>query len=235
MFGSKSCAVLTTDQGACGWAGSSSAASTDSPDTDDDDDVLTITRSRLSEKGATRMIWEHASSRLGLLTSALDGSNNVLAVEWISHVQFSPPLLMVSLVDGYHSASLVQQSGQFGLCFASDRQRELISTVGTVSGASSDKFANNPALQPVGTNTTVNATSTPGLYRPGASISAPMLLGGVMSCECIVRKTLHLDTSTIYVGEVVYAKVWKNRMPLGYHRGATFHYGDVLEHRPEGD
>ena len=41
---------------------------------------------------------------------------------------------------------------------------------------------------------------------------------GVMSCECIVRKTLQLDTSTVCVGEVVYAKVWENRMPLGYAR-----------------
>ena len=50
-----------------------------------------------------------------------------------------------------------------------------------------------------------------------------------MACECIVRKTLHLDTSTLYVGEVVYAKVWKHRMPVGYHQGSTFHYGDILE------
>ena len=114
---------------------------------DADGHVVILTRASLGRKDAVRTIWEHASSRLGLLTSASEGApNNVLAVEWISHVQFTPPLLMVSLVDGFHSASMVSQSGQFGLCFASDRQWELISAVGTVSGASSDKFADVPTL-----------------------------------------------------------------------------------------
>ena len=206
-------------------------AGDDAAAADADDHVVILTRASLGGKDAVRTIWEHASSRLGLLTSASEGApNNVLAVEWISHVQFTPPLLMVSLVDGFHSSSMVSQSGQFGLCFASDRQRELISAVGTVSGASSDKFAEIPALQPVGT---AESSAAAGLYEPGHSISAPMMLGGVMSCECIVRKTLQLDTSTVCVGEVVYAKVWENRMPLGYHRGATFHYGDFLETEAE--
>jgi flavin reductase (DIM6/NTAB) family NADH-FMN oxidoreductase RutF len=243
-------------------SGSSSRAPTDAVVIDD---PLT--------KDATRIIWGNASSRLGFLTSAsasppsratdddesqsdsasadgpLPSIPNVLAVEWISHVQFSPPLIAVSLVDGFHSTALVRASGEFGLCFASVGQRELASAVGTVSGANLDKFAEIPQLllnqqqqqrqqrqqqqqQAEGGDGSTRGAGAgvagAGLFEGGHRISAPMLLGGVMSCECIVRKTLQLDASTIYVGEVVYAKVWEDRMPLGYHQGMTYRYGDVI-------
>jgi len=242
----------------CASSSSSSGSSSRAPSATDAvviDDPLT--------KDATRIIWGNASSRLGFLTSAsasppsratdddesqsdsasadgpLPSIPNVLAVEWISHVQFSPPLIAVSLVDGFHSTALVRASGEFGLCFASVGQRELASAVGTVSGANLDKFAEIPQLldqqqlqQAEGGDGSTRGAGAggagAGLFEGGHRISAPMLLGGVMSCECIVRKTLQLDASTIYVGEVVYAKVWEDRMPLGYHQGMTYRYGDVI-------
>ena len=98
--------------------------------------------------------------------------------------------------------------------FASDEQRLVASAVGTVSGCTVNKLADIPGLE----------------VEPGNRIDAPMFLGGVMSVECKVRETVKLDSSTLFVGEVVFAKVW-DRMPLGYHKGETFKYGEKI---PDG-
>ena len=91
-----------------------------------------------------------------------DGQQNITTVEWISHLQFSPPLISVSLVDGFHSSGLVQPSGGFGLCFASESQRLTASAVGTVSGSNVNKFTEVPSL----------AT------EPGTKIAAPVRNSG---------------------------------------------------------
>ena len=60
-----------------------------------------------------------------------------------------------------------------------------------------DRASSGYALRP-----TASGSSS---QQSGLSVE-PALTSLLMSPRC---------TSTVYVGEVVYAKVWKNRMPLG--------------------
>ncbi|MHA2503131.1 MAG: flavin reductase family protein [Candidatus Kariarchaeaceae archaeon] len=167
--------------------------------------------SDFDSKEAVNAIWGNASSRLGFLTSYHEGDHNIMTVEWTSHVQFRPPMIAVSLVKGYQSVELVTASREFGLCYASADQEPLLGKLGKISGSEVDKFSEFDLA-----------------YEDGTMITPRMFLGGVMAVECKIKHQIDLDGSILFVGEVVYAKIW-DRLPVGYHKGTVYRYGEIVE------
>lgn len=88
----------------------------------------------VSSKSSRRIIWEHSSSRIALVTSEWDGKYNVMTCEWFTQIQFNPPKYLIALVKGHTTVDYINKSKEFRLTFLSDQQINLSTHAGNTSG-----------------------------------------------------------------------------------------------------
>ena len=89
---------------------------------------------------------EHASRLINhgptvLVTSAHGKRRNVMAAAWSMPVEFTPPRIAVVIDKSTFTRELVAASGAFGLCIPGTALVDLTYAVGSVSGRTTDKFA----------------------------------------------------------------------------------------------
>ena len=83
-----------------------------------------------------------------LVTSAHRGRRNIMAAAWSMPVEFTPPRIAVVIDKSTFTRELVLASGAFGLCVPGAALIDLTYAVGSASGRTVDKFAQQ-GLQPV--------------------------------------------------------------------------------------
>jgi flavin reductase (DIM6/NTAB) family NADH-FMN oxidoreductase RutF len=154
-----------------------------------------------------RGVWHQTLTTVALLTSAAGGRENVMAAEWAMLVSFAPMSWIVSVRPSHATHDLVEQSGEFGLSFCSDRQARLSHVSGSYSLHEVDKWtlADFPTY-------------------PAKKIGAPMIDGAALNVECRVIATHKLDY-TIFIAEALWARYEPDLKPLIYHDGKYWHLG----------
>lgn len=124
-----------------------------------------------------------------LVTSAHEGTINVMAAAWSMPLDFSPPKVAVVIDRNTLTRQLVEASGEFALNVPSRELARLTLEVGSESGREVDKFQAHGIK-----------------FFSGDRIGAPLLEGCLGWLECRVIPEPHLQaTYDLFLGEVVAA------------------------------
>ena len=114
---------------------------------------------------------------------------NGMTAAWVSQVSFEPLLIMASIAPERFSYDLIKESGYFAVNTIDEDLENFAATFGFRSGRNSDKFH--------------------GVSYSDAPNGSPILEGAVAFCECKVIDTFPAGDHTLFIGEVVAAKLLK--------------------------
>ncbi|WP_027177874.1 flavin reductase family protein [Maridesulfovibrio bastinii] len=119
-----------------------------------------------------------------ILGTHAEGRNNFMALAWVSRVNYSPALLMISVGKGHFSNKIIKETGQFSVNIPSVDLVKLTDFTGLVSGSNLDKSD---------------------LFEVsfGSLDKAPLIDNCPVSMECKVYESMDLPKDTIFVGEIV--------------------------------
>ncbi|MEW6569781.1 MAG: flavin reductase family protein [Nitrospirota bacterium] len=119
---------------------------------------------------------------------------NGMTAAWVSQVSFQPLLLMVSIAPTRYTHVLIEESGYFAINTLSEDQKDLAKHFGFKSGRKFDKFKDIPYFD-----------------APGGS---PVLNDSMAFFECKLAETFNAGDHTLFIGEVLTAKILKEKKPL---------------------
>jgi flavin reductase (DIM6/NTAB) family NADH-FMN oxidoreductase RutF len=119
---------------------------------------------------------------------------NGMTAVWVTRASFNPPLLSVAIGKTRYSHDLIKDSGVFAVNILSETQVAQGKHFGFTSGKKTDKFKD---LE----------------YTTGKT-GSPVLKDIAGYFDCKVVSSCDAGDHTIFVGEVLDAKVYENRVPL---------------------
>ncbi|OLS28367.1 MAG: p-hydroxyphenylacetate 3-hydroxylase, reductase component [Candidatus Heimdallarchaeota archaeon LC_2] len=163
------------------------------------------------DKDERKAMWHNTITTVGLVTSQLNGKENVMACEWAIQISFNPPLYLIVVGKSKATAEFIIKTGEFGLTFASDEQATLSHVSGSYSAYKHDKIATN--IFPL---------------QAGKTILAPIIKEGMIAVECKVIQMIEVEGRFIFIGEAKYAEYRDDKKPLLYHAGKYFSLGKQI-------
>ena len=163
------------------------------------------------DKDDRKAMWHSTITAIGLVTSQLNGKENVMACEWAIQISFNPPLYLIVIGKSKATAEYILKTGEFGLTFASDEQASLSHVSGSYSAFNHDKIATN--IFPL---------------QEGKTILAPIIKEGMLAVECQVVQMVEVEGRFIFVGKAKYAEYRDDKSPLLYHAGKYFSLGNQI-------
>ena len=120
--------------------------------------------------------------------SVRDGDDvNAFTANWICQASFDPPMVMVAVENDGRSITMMRRAGIFGVSVYETGQRELAGHFGRRSKTHPNKMEGM-------------------LWEPGDT-GVPLLIDALGHLECLVRGELPAGDHTVFVGEVVEARV----------------------------
>jgi flavin reductase (DIM6/NTAB) family NADH-FMN oxidoreductase RutF len=111
---------------------------------------------------------------------------NIITLSWVGVVCSEPPMVGIAIRKNRFSYGIIKKSGTFVVNVPKGDQLKATDFCGTVSGKSTDKFA-EMKLTPATCEKT----------------GAPMIEECPVSLECVVRQELELGSHTLFIGEIV--------------------------------
>jgi len=133
-----------------------------------------------------------------IITVRTKEKTNGMTAAWVSQVSFQPLLLMVSIGAARYTHNLIKESGYFAINTIDEVMQNYAAAFGFRSGRKADKFQGVPYF--------------------GAPNGSPILEGAVAFFECKVVDAFTAGDHTLFIGEVVTAKLLKeNTEPLIFH------------------
>ena len=138
-----------------------------------------------------------------VVTTRVNNTINGMTASWVSQVSLNPLLLMVSIAPPRYSHDLIKESGVFAINVLTRDQVDLGKRFGYKSGRKVDKFA--------------------GLEHSAAKTGAPILPQAFAYFDLKLVDTFPAGDHTLFVGEVVDAKVLNPAaQPLVFHKTDFF-------------
>ena len=122
------------------------------------------------------------------------GDVNAFTANWIAQASFEPPMVMVAVENDGRSIALMRASGVFAVNVYASGQRELAGHFGRRSKTNPNKMA--------------------GIAYEDGVTGAPLLVEALGYLECAVRAEAPAGDHTVFVGEVVEARVRREAPPL---------------------
>ena len=138
--------------------------------------------------------------------SVRDGDDvNAFTANWICQASFDPPMLMVAVENEGRSIGMMRRAGVFGVSVYETGQRELAGHFGRKSATHPHKLAAS-------------------VWEPGVT-GVPLLSDTLGHLECRIRGELPSGDHTIFVGEVVEARVQREGEPLAQKETGFRYFG----------
>ena len=123
-----------------------------------------------------------------LTATGSDGRSNIMALGWMMQASFEPSILAVAVTPKNFTHQLIEQTQAFAVSLAGVGQDELINSVGTISGAGTDKLAE------LGVQTSL-----------GSASRCPLVEGAAVHFECLVEKRVTVGDHSVFFGRIVAA------------------------------
>jgi flavin reductase (DIM6/NTAB) family NADH-FMN oxidoreductase RutF len=119
-----------------------------------------------------------------ILGTHYEGKANFMALDWLTRVNYQPPMLGICVNKMHASNTAVRDTGEFSVNVPSTDMVEITDYTGLVSGKRADKS---------------------GLFEVfyGELKAAPMIKTCPITMECKVVQTVELPTNTFFIGEIV--------------------------------
>lgn len=150
-------------------------------------------------------------ANLGLITSDGPVGLNISTIEWTHHVSYSPGLVAVCIDPPDATHENIAATKEFGISLAADDQNVLASMAGNTKGKQTDKIA---LLRELGFR-----------FVEAEHITCPLVEGACLHLECRLLQQIKPGNRTIFIGEVLKARVFPDKSPLVYHRGKFWKIG----------
>ncbi len=174
-------------------------------------DTLRTSRGRV-ERGVGHMDEAAKKTVLRMFTYGLyavsvrDGDQvNAFTANWICQASFEPPMVMVAVENDGRSIGMMRRAGIFGVSVYASGQRELAGHFGRRSKTNPNKMDGMP-------------------WEPGVT-GVPLLTDALGHLECRIRGELGAGDHTVFVGEVVEARVRRDGEPLLQKETGFRYYG----------
>ncbi len=121
---------------------------------------------------------------LTILGTHYEGRVNFMALDWLTRVNYQPPMLGICVNKVHASNAAIRDTGEFSVNIPSTDMVEITDYTGLVSGKRVDKS---------------------GLFDVfyGELMAAPMIKTCPLSMECKVVQAVELPTNTFFVGEII--------------------------------
>jgi len=132
-----------------------------------------------------------------VVTSRFGNQRHGMTVNSFTSLSLEPPLVTVTLAIGTRTQMIVEQSGLFGVTILNENQAEI-----------SDRFAGRIPEK---------ADRFVGVETFQLSSGAPFIQGGLAFLDCKVIFSYAMQSSKMYIGEVVELQPGKDGQPLVYH------------------
>ena len=133
------------------------------------------------------VIFKNITNGLYVLASRSGDVTNGMAATWVTQVSLDPLLLMVAIDPTRYTYGIVEKSGYFAVSTLPEGSEDLVKHFGSKSGRDEDKLAKVPCSN--------------------APNGSPILDNALAYVECKVISTAPAGDHTLFVGEVVAAKV----------------------------
>lgn len=166
---------------------------------------------QFDDRDFRRGAWHRTATMVAMLTTHAGARHNVMACEWAMIVTLNPLRFVVSVGPHHETHALLEQSGEFGLNFCSDRQARLAHIAGSYSLKETDKWAlgNFPTY-------------------PAKTIAPQMIADCTLNAECKVISTQPLGDHTVFTGEAHWVRYDPELRPLLYSAGKYWGMGAQL-------
>lgn len=155
-----------------------------------------------------KLVMRNWTSGIAVVTCSFDGIAHGMTVNSFTSVSINPALIVVTLENKTRTCKLVKLSHQLGITILSENQKEL-----------SDRFAGKMSE---------NEDRFSGLNVFHLNSEIPFLEGGLAWVECDVKNEIDLGASTLFIAEVLYAKVGFGD-PLLYHNRDYYRLGEKFD------
>jgi flavin reductase (DIM6/NTAB) family NADH-FMN oxidoreductase RutF len=125
-----------------------------------------------------------------LVSSRLDGKNNIMTMGWHTVMEFTPSLVGCVIAAGNHSFEMIRRSGECVINLPTTALTDIVVGIGNTSGAEIDKFAEF------------------GLTANDATkVGAPLIAECLANFECRLHDDALVDRYNFFIFEVVKAHV----------------------------
>jgi flavin reductase (DIM6/NTAB) family NADH-FMN oxidoreductase RutF len=125
-----------------------------------------------------------------LVSSRLDGKNNIMTMGWHTVMEFTPSLVGCVIAAGNHSFEMIRRSGECVINLPTTALTDIVVGIGNTSGAEIDKFAEF------------------GLTANDATkVGAPLIAECHANFECRLHDDALVDRYNFFIFEVVKAHV----------------------------
>ena len=123
-----------------------------------------------------------------------NGKINLITLEWFMKTSIKPPMMAISIGHTRYSYKCLQDFRYFNLCFPSKEMSDAVMLCGTKSGRDVDK------LEETGLD-----------WFKGRLAQLPILKEAAANFECVVYTQVKSGDHTIFVGEVKYSWLDKEK------------------------
>ena len=123
-----------------------------------------------------------------------NGKINLITLEWFMKTSIKPPMMAISIGHTRYSYKCLQDFRYFNLCFPSKKMSDAVMLCGTKSGRDIDK------LEETGLD-----------WFKGKLAQLPILKEAAANFECVVTTQVKSGDHTIFVGEVKYSWLDKEK------------------------
>jgi len=119
-----------------------------------------------------------------ILGTVFEGKPNFMALDWVTRVNYQPPMMGVCVNKGHASHTAILETGEFSINIPTVEMVAVTDYVGIVSGSKTDKSA---------------------LFRVfyGDLKKAPLIEECPLNIECRLLHAVDLPTNTFFIGEMV--------------------------------
>lgn len=143
-----------------------------------------------------KLAMSHFASGVTVVTTEHEGTRYGMTVSAFSSLSLHPPLVLVCVEKAAKSHDAIRDTGKFGVSMLAQGQADVS---GRFASRAEDKFS--------------------GVSVRNGELGIPLIEGAICTLECRVHQQLASGDHTIFVGEVVEARV-RDDAPLVYFRSA---------------
>ncbi|MDP8231936.1 MAG: flavin reductase family protein [Candidatus Zophobacter franzmannii] len=142
-------------------------------------------------------VWKETKKNTKVVLAIMqtpDGKYNPITLEWFMRTSIKPPMIAISIGHQRYSYDCLQVADSFNVCYLSDEMMDALKLCGSKSGRDMDKLIES------------KEEWFHGRYR-----KLPILKNAVANFECQIVSQVRSGDHTIFVGEVKYSWVNKDK------------------------
>lgn len=143
-----------------------------------------------------RLAMRQWTSGVTIVAAEADGVRHGMTASSFTSISAAPPLILVSMAVDTRTHAVVKQSGKFGVTILNESQREISDRFAGRIQESGERFEGVPYITMV--------------------TGSPLIVGGLAMFDCRVVDTYPMPGTTLFIAEVVAARVNDGANPLLY-------------------